>query len=94
VQISLLKSIATITNKAKVQILLPTIQLQIVKVSATDTGSGSVINSVAEELATRVLSCYDSASAQYLNESAPAWDVFVEAVYKYFRSGKISLFLQ
>ncbi|KAF4611649.1 hypothetical protein D9613_003824 [Agrocybe pediades] len=85
IQISLLKSIATITNKAKVQILAPTIELLVARAESEDVPVSNAPSS--EELTTRVLSCYDTASAQYVNESTSAWDLFVRVVRAYFRSG-------
>ncbi|KAF9553866.1 hypothetical protein CPC08DRAFT_672807 [Agrocybe pediades] len=85
IQISLLKSIATITNKAKVQILAPTIELLVARAESEDVPVSNAPSS--EELTTRVLSCYDTASSQYVNESTSAWDLFVRVVRAYFRSG-------
>ncbi|PPQ90282.1 hypothetical protein CVT25_013107 [Psilocybe cyanescens] len=85
VQNSLLKSIATVTNKAKIQILSPTIQTVVGSVSsveATDTFS-----TYSEEFLTRLLSCYDSGASTYLNETANAWDTFSQLLHTFFRSG-------
>ncbi|KAF8901036.1 armadillo-type protein [Gymnopilus junonius] len=85
IQVSLLKSTAPISNKAKIQILLPTVHAMIKKVSSiqpTDTFS-----SVSEEFATRLLSCYDSSAAGYLNETAQAWDDLLQGIRTFFRSG-------
>lgn len=85
VQISLLKSIATITNKAKIQILLPTIQTIITKSSSADPDSS--FSEISEEFTTRVLSCYDSFAASYLNETAAGWDIFLQLLRRVFCAG-------
>ncbi|KDR78387.1 hypothetical protein GALMADRAFT_245550 [Galerina marginata CBS 339.88] len=81
----LLKSIATITNKARVQIILPTIQSLVERVSSTQPTNSFA--SASEEFTTRILSCYDSTAVGYLNENAVAWDTFVQLIRTYFRSG-------
>lgn len=85
VQNALLKSIVTISNKAKIEILLPTIQAVVDNVSsveATDTFS-----KYSEEFLTRLLSSYDSAAATYLNDTPSAWDNFSQLLQTFFRSG-------
>ncbi|KAF8966928.1 armadillo-type protein [Flammula alnicola] len=85
VQNALLKSTATITNKARIQILLPTIQAITEKTSSMP--STEVFAPVSEEFTTRILSCFDSAAAVYLNEAAAAWDLFLQTIRTYLRSG-------
>lgn len=89
-QVALLKSTATISDKAKIQILLPTIQSVVKRVSLVQPSE--TFSSVSKEFATRLLSCYDSSAAGCLNETAQPWDVFLQVIRTFFRSGMFFAF--
>ncbi|KAF9480276.1 hypothetical protein BDN70DRAFT_905831 [Pholiota conissans] len=72
---SILRSMATLTTKAKVQILLPTMQALVEKASILS--STDVFNAASEEFTIRLLSCFDSSAASYLNDTESCWDTFV-----------------
>jgi len=76
VQNALLKSTATILNKAKVQILLPT--LRTVAEKASSAAPANIFTSTSEDLTTRLLSCFDSAATPYLNDTPTAWAIFLQ----------------
>ena len=85
IQTALLKSIATIVNKAKVQILLPT--LQTVAEKASSAAPADTFASTSEDLTMQLLSCFDSAAAPYLNDTPVAWATFLQSIRTYFRPG-------
>ncbi|CAA7262090.1 unnamed protein product [Cyclocybe aegerita] len=84
-QVALLKSIATIADKAKSQILLPTIQALVEKASRSP--APTIFVSTSEELTTRTLSCLDATAAEHLNASTLTWDIFTQMVQTYLRPG-------
>ncbi|KAJ3515006.1 hypothetical protein NLJ89_g2035 [Agrocybe chaxingu] len=84
-QVALLKSIGTIADKAKCQILLPTIQA--LAEEASRSPATSIFVSTSEELTTRSLSCLDTTAAEHLNASTLAWDVFTQVARTYLRPG-------
>ena len=86
VRIGLLDTIATISDKSRLQILLPTFE-QLTSGAAQDQ------TSISEGLATRIMSTFDAAVAPYLNDNVAAWDTFVLVIRKYLSSGVyLSLF--
>ena len=85
VQTALLKSIATITNKAKVQILLPTLQALVEKTSKVSPNN--VFDVSSEDFTIRILSCLDSFAASCLNETEEAWVAFTRLIRSYFCAG-------
>ena len=85
-QIILLKTIATITNKAKYQMILPTVQSIVEKASAVPPAFGH--EPASESLVINILACFDTSAAEYLNETATGWDVFLQLIRTYLRSGK------
>ena len=84
-QTRLLNSIATIPNKAKSQILLPTIQALAEK--ATSTQPADIFVASSEILTIHLLSCFDVTAAALLNENHSAWNIFLLVVRTYLRSG-------
>ena len=85
-QTRLLNCIAAIPNKAKSQILLPTIQALTEKATATQPADIFTVSS--EKLTIQLLSCFDDAAA-HLNDDPSAWDLFLLAIRTYLRSGGI-----
>jgi len=90
VQNTLLKSTATIMNKAKVQILLPTIR--VIAEKASSAAPENIFSITSEDLTTRLLSCFDSAAAPYLNDTPAAWAIFLQTTRTYCRPGSLSSF--
>ena len=90
VQNALLKSTATIMNKAKAQILLPT--LRTVAEKASSAAPANIFSSTSKDLTTQLLSCFDSAAAPYLNDTPAAWAIFLQTIRTYFRPGSLSSF--
>jgi U3 small nucleolar RNA-associated protein 10 len=84
VQTRLLNCIAAIPDKAKSQILLPTIQALTEKAAATQPAD--IFAASSENLTIQLLSCFDAA-ADHLNENPSAWNLFLFAIRTYLRSG-------
>jgi len=91
VQNSLLKSTATIANKAKVQILLPA--LKTVAEKASSVPPANLFSSASEDFTTQLLSCFDSATAPYLNDTPVALATFLQTIRTYFRPGSLLTFI-
>lgn len=86
-QIALLKAVEAISDSAKAQMLLPTIQM-LLSASATEA------NSQLAELADIVVSCFDISVTNDLNdEHNPLWDTFVSVLRSTFESGHLNLWL-
>jgi hypothetical protein len=83
-QTRLLNCIAAIPNKAKSQILLPTIQALTER--ATATQPADIFATSSENLTIQLLSCFDAAAA-HLNDNPFAWNFFLSAIRTYLRSG-------
>ena len=81
----LLNSIATIPNKAKSQIVLPTIQALTEK--ATSIQPADIFIASSEKLTIQLLSCFDVTAAAHLNDDPSAWDLFLLVLRTYLRSG-------
>ncbi|KAF8797612.1 hypothetical protein BYT27DRAFT_7204423 [Phlegmacium glaucopus] len=81
----LLNSIATIPNRARSQILLPTIQALTEK--ATSTQPTDIFVASSEMLTIQLLSCFDVAAAAHLNENPSAWNLFLLVLRTYLRAG-------
>ena len=90
VQNALPTSTATIMNKAKVQILLPTLRTVAEKTSSA--APANIFSSTSEDSTTQLLSCFDSAAAPYLNGTPAAWAIFLQATRTYFPRGPLSSF--
>ena len=83
-QISLLKAVEAISDSAKAQILLPTIQ----RLLSTPTTIAKGSNSQLAELSDLVVSCLDISVTNDLNEEKNAlWDVFVAVLRGTLKSG-------
>ncbi|KAF8154101.1 hypothetical protein B0H34DRAFT_800000 [Crassisporium funariophilum] len=83
-QSALLKLVVTIQDKAKIQILLPTIHALSEKASLAEPAN--IFASASEELTTLMLSCFDATAASHLKD-ADSWNVFIKVVRTYFRAG-------
>lgn len=83
-QTRLLNSIAAVPNKAKIQILLPTIQASTKMATSIQPADTSVASS--EKLTIQLLLCFDAAAA-HLNDNPSAWDLFLSVIRTYLRSG-------
>lgn len=79
-QIGLLDTIATISDKSRLQILLPTFEALTSKAAQDQTN-------VSEGLSTRLMSTFDASAAAYLNDNAGAWDMFILVIRRYLSSG-------
>ena len=90
-QTKLLNSIAAIPNKAKSQILLPTIQTLTEK--AASIQPADIFATSSERLTIQLLSSFDVAAAGHLNDNPSAWNLFLLVIRTYLRSGG-RLFLQ
>jgi hypothetical protein len=86
VQTKLLNCIAAIPDKAKSQILLPTIQVLTEK--ATATQPADIFAASSERLTIQLLSCFDTAAA-HLNENPSAWNLFLLVIRTYLRYGGV-----
>ena len=84
-QTKLLDPIAAIPNKAKTQILLPTIQA--VTKTATCNQPADIYLASSEMLTIQLLCCFDAAAAAHLNNNLSAWNTFLLAIRTYLRSG-------
>ncbi|EAU87657.2 hypothetical protein CC1G_09118 [Coprinopsis cinerea okayama7 len=77
VRVSLLRSVQSVQDKAKLQLLLPTIQSLLVP--------GGVYS---EELASSLVSSFNSSTSRDLNDTAkPYWKVFTDVLRKYLPLG-------
>ena len=82
---ALLRSIATVADKGKTRILLPSIKALVDK--AASISSADLFLAIPEELTTHLLASYDAESAATLNSDPEAWEVFLEIVPTYLRPG-------
>ena len=89
VQNALLGSISALSDRDKSQILLPTIR-SLVETVAT-LPPADVVASVPEELTIRLLSSFDAAAADSLNNNETMWALFLQVVRTYLRSGMLYL---
>lgn len=85
-RITLLDSIATIPNKAKTRILLPTIQA--VTEKATSTQPEEIFVASSEKLTIQLLFTFDVTAAASLNDDSSVWNLFLLVVRTYLRSGE------
>jgi hypothetical protein len=84
-KIALLRSIATVPDKAKIQILLPSMKT-LVEESASKSDA-DLFSTISEELTMRLLASYDVEAAGTLNNDAESWEVFSKVVRTFLRPG-------
>ncbi|KAF9526013.1 hypothetical protein CPB83DRAFT_877003 [Crepidotus variabilis] len=84
-QVTILQSLAGVSDKGKAQILLPTIQHMLER-TAHESASASIFES-SEELMMSIVSAFDASSAELLNGDEKAWDVFLQVMQTYLRTG-------
>jgi hypothetical protein len=76
---------ATVTDKGKSRILLPSMKALVDK--AALTSAADLFMTTFEELTMRLLALYDVEAADTLNNDPESWEVFTKAVRTFLRPG-------
>lgn len=84
-QMALLTSMATVADKGKSRILLPSIKTLVVE--ATSLTAAGLFLTMSEELTVRLLASYDVEAAGTLNNDPESWEVFLNVVRTFLRPG-------
>ncbi|TFK37695.1 hypothetical protein BDQ12DRAFT_685121 [Crucibulum laeve] len=84
-QIALLKSIQTISDGAKAQILQPTVQSLVL--AASSVQPKDVFHSFSEDFTSSIIACFDASVAKELNNSQTQWESYVIMIRTYFTAG-------
>jgi len=85
VQIALLKAVKAISDSAKAQVLLPTIQILL-------ASSPTAADKDSPQLAELSISCFDVSAASKLNdEKNTLWDTFIAVLRGVFKSGPLAI---